>query len=85
MRKCNKDYQIPDTDFTIKAGSTIRIPVEAVQKDPRYWPNPAKFDPERFAPENKANRHPMAFIPFGEGPRICIGRLFYSFTFNASE
>lgn len=42
----------------------------------QFWPNPDRFDPERFSPENKDNIVPFSFIPFGAGPRNCIGMRF---------
>lgn len=47
-----------------------------VQRDEEYYPEPTKFDPERFSQENKVDRPPYTFLPFGEGPRICIGLRF---------
>ncbi|XP_059172334.1 cytochrome P450 3A24-like [Physella acuta] len=58
---------------TIPKGAGVIIPIFAVLTDPKHYPDPEKFDPERFSEENKAKRDPMAFMPFGYGPRICIG------------
>ncbi|KAI4454492.1 cytochrome p450 [Holotrichia oblita] len=76
LRQCVIDYKLPNSDFTLEAGTKVEIPVYALQHDPEFYPDPDKFDPERFTEENKAKRHPYVYIPFGEGPRICIGLRF---------
>ncbi|KAG5868514.1 hypothetical protein JTB14_036998 [Gonioctena quinquepunctata] len=75
-RVCNKAYNIPDTDIVLDVGTRIHIPIQAIHRDPGNYPEPEKFNPERFSEENKAKRHPFSFLPFGEGPRICIGARF---------
>lgn len=74
QRNAKVDYKIPGTDITIKQGQTIIISSWGIQHDPQYYPNPDKFDPEHFSPENEKNRHSCAYLPFGAGPRNCIGK-----------
>jgi cytochrome P450 family 6 len=74
-RKCVEDYRIPGTDVVIEKGTSLVIPILAIHHDEEYYPEPDKFDPERFSEENKSSRHSYGHIPFGEGPRICIGKI----------
>lgn len=60
----------------IPKGAQILIVPWLLHRNPRLWENPERFDPERFAPERTAARHRFAYIPFGAGPRICIGAAF---------
>ncbi|GAB6022643.1 hypothetical protein CHUAL_006737 [Chamberlinius hualienensis] len=73
-RLCTDDYQYGD--IFISKGSLVAAGVYAIHYDPEIYPEPDKFIPERFTQENKANRHPMAYLPFGAGPRVCIGMRF---------
>jgi len=52
------------------------MPTCSIHHDPKYYPNPEKFDPERFSDENKDSINPFAYFPFGLGPRNCIGSRF---------
>ncbi|XP_058837433.1 probable cytochrome P450 9f2 [Topomyia yanbarensis] len=74
-RFCTKDYKYDDGTgirFTIEKDQTIWIPTFAIHHDPKYYPNPEKFDPERFNEANRSKIDPGACVPFGVGPRNCI-------------
>lgn len=72
-RICSKDYKIDDK-LTIPAGTPVYVNGIGMQKDAKYFPDPEKFDPDRFLPENERDIEPFTYMPFGEGPRICIGK-----------
>jgi len=60
----------------IRAGSPTYIPVYAIHRHRPLWDEPDTFDQDRFAPEAVKTRHRYAYLPFGAGPRICIGMSF---------
>lgn len=62
--------------YHIPAGTMVVLPIYMYHHHPAFWEEPTKFDPERFSPERSAGRHPFAWIPFGAGQRLCIGRDF---------
>lgn len=75
-RECSRPYKIPGTDIVLEKGVLVFIPVTALHYDSKYYPEPDRFDPERFSEEEKQKRHHYVYLPFGEGPRICIGMRF---------
>nr|XP_048287753.1 cytochrome P450 3A13-like isoform X2 [Myodes glareolus] len=77
----NRVSRINKTDAEINGmlipkGTVVIIPVFALQRDPKYWPEPEEFRPERFSKENKDRINPYTYLPFGYGPRQCIGMRF---------
>jgi len=60
----------------IPAGSVLFISIGALHRDPRYWERPHDFYPEHFDPEREKQRPRLAYMPFGAGPRMCIGNHF---------
>lgn len=74
-RKSSQPYAIPDTDIVIDNDTDIVISTAALHRDPYYYRDPEKFDPERFSEASKADPQfsKKPYFPFGDGPRICIG------------
>ncbi|XP_063833259.1 cytochrome P450 6B2-like, partial [Ostrinia nubilalis] len=74
-REVAEDYTFP-SGLTLEKESRVHIPMYHLHHNPDFFPDPEAFKPERFLPENKQNIKPYTYIPFGEGPRICIGLRF---------
>lgn len=62
--------------YHIPAGQMLMISPYVTHRLPQHWEDPERFDPERFTPERSKERHRFAYIPFGGGPRLCIGNNF---------
>ncbi|KAG8175867.1 hypothetical protein JTE90_026993, partial [Oedothorax gibbosus] len=75
-RSADADYVLGDTGITVEKGTVVNIPVFALHRDPQIYPDPEKFDPDRFTPEERAKRDQFAYLPFGAGPRNCVAMRF---------
>ncbi|KOB68922.1 Uncharacterized protein OBRU01_17639 [Operophtera brumata] len=74
IRECAKKYTFEDINLTIDPGVKIMISLQAMQNDPQYFDKPEEFRPERFDPnELDSETTKYVYLPFGEGPRACIG------------
>ncbi|XP_063837982.1 cytochrome P450 6B5-like [Ostrinia nubilalis] len=73
QRECVRNTVLPVGNLKVERGVTVVIPTYAIHTDENFFPNPGKFDPERFAPENAAYFPKYGYMPFGEGRRICLG------------
>src|SRR3954451_8299982 len=73
-RQALKDFRLGD--FFLPARTTVMMSQFITQRDPRFFPDPLRFDPERFTPDAKAARTKFSYFPFGAGFRQCIGESF---------
>nr|CAD7416265.1 unnamed protein product [Timema poppensis] len=76
-RQCTKLFELKNGAgkvCRIEPKTSIIIPTYAIHNDPKYYQDPEIFDPERFSEENIQNRPKYTYLPFGEGPRICLAR-----------
>jgi cytochrome P450 len=74
FRRALEDH--PVGEFVIPKGGIVMLSQYAMHRDPRFYPNPDAFDPDRWAPEVRASRPRYSYFPFGGGPRVCIGEGF---------
>lgn len=74
-RECTKDYRIPGTDKIIEKGTMVVVSALGMHRDPDLFENPDIFDPERFSSEKKDHIPDSSYMPFGLGPRNCIGNI----------
>uniref|UniRef100_A0A8D0Q3I1 Cytochrome P450 3A n=1 Tax=Sus scrofa TaxID=9823 RepID=A0A8D0Q3I1_PIG len=73
-RVCKKDVEIHGV--FIPQGTVVMVPIYTIHQDPGHWPEPEEFHPERFSKKNRDSINPYTHMPFGTGPRNCIGMRF---------
>jgi cytochrome P450 family 6 len=74
-RVCTKNYVIPDTNILVEKGTVLTIPIQAMQLDSEFFEDPKEFNPDRFGDEKLLHKNQFVYMPFGEGPRQCIGNI----------
>lgn len=72
-RVCTKAIDLSEYGFKVEQNTVIGVPVYGYHHDPEYYPEPDRFDPERFNEVNKHKIRPFTYLPFGAGPRNCVG------------
>ncbi|XP_050680908.1 cytochrome P450 6a2-like [Leptidea sinapis] len=78
-RLCTQPCTLAGTDLSMRLKDAVLVPIHCIQRDPKYFPEPDKFDPDRFSDDS----NPQAFLAFGDGPRSCPGARFGQLTVSA--
>lgn len=73
-RTCTKSINLDG--LQIEPGRKLFVTLYGLHMDPKYYTEPDKFLPERFSKEQRTDMNKMAYLPFGEGPRMCLGKLY---------
>lgn len=77
-RECNAEegYHIPEINFTLKKGESVTFPICAIHHMEEYFKDHERYNPDRFLPQNRHLLTPYTYLPFGGGPRACVGMRF---------
>lgn len=75
-RSPSEDYKLGDTGIVVEKDIVIQIPIHCIHHSEEFYPDPNRFIPDRFLPENRDKLVPYTFLPFGAGPRNCVGMRF---------
>ncbi|CAG2101452.1 unnamed protein product [Medioppia subpectinata] len=76
FRIAAQDYKLGDTEIIVPKGTLVVFDIQSLHHSPEYYPNPEVWDPERFLPSNRDRLVPYTYMPFGTGPRNCVGMRF---------
>eukprot|EP00195_Chlamydomonas_chlamydogama_P006774 CAMPEP_0202905894 /NCGR_PEP_ID=MMETSP1392-20130828/36493_1 /ASSEMBLY_ACC=CAM_ASM_000868 /TAXON_ID=225041 /ORGANISM="Chlamydomonas chlamydogama, Strain SAG 11-48b" /LENGTH=540 /DNA_ID=CAMNT_0049594191 /DNA_START=120 /DNA_END=1742 /DNA_ORIENTATION=- len=84
FRQLEEDLTVAGTNITLPKGTKLEVSLYSVMRDPAVWKEPLQFRPERFLPDQPEwnNTNPAGHVPFGGGPRMCIG---YKFAINEAK
>ncbi|XP_049791943.1 probable cytochrome P450 6a14 isoform X3 [Schistocerca nitens] len=79
LEECTQTHRLSGpggSSVVVEAGTHVVAPLFSLQRDPRHFPEPLRFIPERWSPENSAGRHPGVYMPYGAGQRRCVAEIF---------
>lgn len=81
MRRCNAAHRLTEGGPLLAADDNLIIPIEAFHHDPDHYPDPLRFDPDRFY-NRSLDTFNKTYFPFGRGPRNCVGKIFSFFAYS---